>query len=383
MTEDPQPTQRSAYNDLRDSMPYSLSQNHPTFNGRQNEMAQRQASQCPPSKHHQNIMPRGRAPRAPQDAPIIHLQDSIPHRPVPQISQNPSTGYSYGNGSSVSAYSMPIMSGPSQQPTQNSSSRNGQVRTANEVAYRQPGYDHTAHRRPQNGMVQIQSYLDIVYEQPLSVKSHGQAQRDPQGQRYPQARHHTQAEVNNERRGGSRPQPVFDDLARRQILLRQQAQRAHQIESLQRHSRSSGALEQNHETRANEVKKKRTKKEENEDDTEAEYVRPKRRRLPVQPALITLCTGETLRLGEIARRARDPGFPAISVPIPADIVTEDIIREYPNHLWGSILLRVADFFGTKEIAEILRSVSTTGASIGADALKSRIRKARQTYCARN
>lgn len=47
---------------------------------------------------------------------------------------------------------------------------------------------------------------------------------------------------------------------------------------------------------------------------------------------VALPTGETISKVQQLRRVQIPGFPAITKPLPESIQTEDIIKQWPNHL---------------------------------------------------
>ena len=51
-----------------------------------------------------------------------------------------------------------------------------------------------------------------------------------------------------------------------------------------------------------------------------------------QSTKITLPTGETISKHQHLRRIQIPGFPATTEHLPAGILTEDIIKQWPNHL---------------------------------------------------
>lgn len=52
-----------------------------------------------------------------------------------------------------------------------------------------------------------------------------------------------------------------------------------------------------------------------------------------EPAIkVTLPTGEAVSSYQQSRRSHISGFPAITEPLPAGILTEDIIKQWPNHL---------------------------------------------------
>ena len=47
---------------------------------------------------------------------------------------------------------------------------------------------------------------------------------------------------------------------------------------------------------------------------------------------VTLPTGETISKSQQLRKVQILGFPATTEPLPAGIETEDIIKQWPNHL---------------------------------------------------
>ena len=47
---------------------------------------------------------------------------------------------------------------------------------------------------------------------------------------------------------------------------------------------------------------------------------------------VTLPTGETISKYQHLRRVQIPGFPTITEPLPLGIQTEDLIRQWPDHL---------------------------------------------------
>lgn len=50
-------------------------------------------------------------------------------------------------------------------------------------------------------------------------------------------------------------------------------------------------------------------------------------------------------------RAHITGFPSMSEPLPARFLHEDIIKRYPNHLRGELLLDIAENWTPKQIVE--------------------------------
>ena len=71
---------------------------------------------------------------------------------------------------------------------------------------------------------------------------------------------------------------------------------------------------------------------------------------PAEPA--TLPTGESKAVLKASKRSHIEGFPDILTPLPADIQEEEIIKQWPNHLWGPLLLRIAVKFSPKEIGAL-------------------------------
>ena len=47
---------------------------------------------------------------------------------------------------------------------------------------------------------------------------------------------------------------------------------------------------------------------------------------------VTLPTGETISESQLLRRVQIAGFPEMTEPLPEGIQTEDIIKQWPNHL---------------------------------------------------
>lgn len=65
------------------------------------------------------------------------------------------------------------------------------------------------------------------------------------------------------------------------------------------------------------------------------------------------------------------GFPPCSETLPEGIEKEDIIKNYPNHLHGEVLLQIAEFWTPKEIS------TTSGlAELKPNTITKRIRAAR-------
>ena len=61
-----------------------------------------------------------------------------------------------------------------------------------------------------------------------------------------------------------------------------------------------------------------------------------------EPAIkVPLPTGETISNYQLYRRSHIPGFPAATEILPTGILTEDIIKQWPNHLvrtsWAHII----------------------------------------------
>ncbi|KAL6719892.1 hypothetical protein ACLMJK_001813 [Lecanora helva] len=73
----------------------------------------------------------------------------------------------------------------------------------------------------------------------------------------------------------------------------------------------------------------------------------------------SLSTGEVLQNHRLTKRARIAGFPNITEPLPADIQDEEIITDWPNHLWGPVLLRVSKNYTPKEICNLLKMEEKT------------------------
>ena len=87
-------------------------------------------------------------------------------------------------------------------------------------------------------------------------------------------------------------------------------------------------------------------------------------------AAYTLPTGEVISGQQKARRGHFVGFPPITQPLPEDIEDEDIIKHWPNHLWGPLLLRIAEKWKQQEIAHM------TPVDLKANAISKRLAAAR-------
>ena len=89
---------------------------------------------------------------------------------------------------------------------------------------------------------------------------------------------------------------------------------------------------------------------------------------PATPTLLP--TGESSTVLRASKRICHEGFPDITTPLPAAIPNEEIIRKWPNHLWGPLLLQVACNFSPKEIG------SLNGANIKPNTIIKRMQMAR-------
>ena len=87
-------------------------------------------------------------------------------------------------------------------------------------------------------------------------------------------------------------------------------------------------------------------------------------------ATYKLPTGEVVTEQQEARRLHFVGFPPITQPLPKEIEDEDIIKHWPNHLWGPLLLRVAEKWKPIEISQ------TTPVDLGNNAIAKRLAAAR-------
>ncbi|KAF6239445.1 hypothetical protein HO173_002707 [Letharia columbiana] len=67
---------------------------------------------------------------------------------------------------------------------------------------------------------------------------------------------------------------------------------------------------------------------------------------------VTLPTGENISKYQQLRRVHIPGFPATTERLPEGIETEDIIKQWPNHLWGPLLLQVIAHWSPKQISNL-------------------------------
>ena len=69
-------------------------------------------------------------------------------------------------------------------------------------------------------------------------------------------------------------------------------------------------------------------------------------------AAYTLPTGEVIREQQMAIRFHFVDFPPITQPLPEDVEDEDIIKHWPNHLWGPLLLKLAETWKPTEISHM-------------------------------
>ena len=83
-----------------------------------------------------------------------------------------------------------------------------------------------------------------------------------------------------------------------------------------------------------------------------------------------LPTGEVISEQQKARRFHFVGFPPITQPLPEDIEDEAIIRHWPNHLWGPLLLGIAEKWKPLEISHM------TPVNLRRNAISKRIAAAR-------
>ena len=70
-------------------------------------------------------------------------------------------------------------------------------------------------------------------------------------------------------------------------------------------------------------------------------------------ATFKLPTGEVISEQQKARRSHFVGFPPITQPLPEDIEDEDIIKHWPNHLWGPLRLGIAEKWKPLEISHMM------------------------------
>ena len=87
-------------------------------------------------------------------------------------------------------------------------------------------------------------------------------------------------------------------------------------------------------------------------------------------ATYALPTGEVIPEQQKQRRIHFAGFPPITQPLPEDVQDEDIIRHWPNHLWGPLLLGIAEKWKLSEISHM------TPVDLGSNAISKRIKAAR-------
>ena len=80
----------------------------------------------------------------------------------------------------------------------------------------------------------------------------------------------------------------------------------------------------------------------------------RRRRKENASLMVTLPTGETMKANQVSKRSRFDDFPAITTPLPANVQNEEVITDWPNHLWGPLLLRIAAKYSPKEITDLLK-----------------------------
>ncbi|KAK3176482.1 hypothetical protein OEA41_007805 [Lepraria neglecta] len=85
---------------------------------------------------------------------------------------------------------------------------------------------------------------------------------------------------------------------------------------------------------------------------------------------IKLPTGETITEHQKSRRVHHAGFPPITQASPKDIQQEDIIKHWPNHLWGPLLLQIAALWTPKEISKM------TPIKFGPNSVVKRVKAAR-------
>ena len=87
-------------------------------------------------------------------------------------------------------------------------------------------------------------------------------------------------------------------------------------------------------------------------------------------ATYKLPTGEVISEQQKARRLHFAGFPPITKPLPEAIEDENIIKHWPNHLWGPLLLGIAEKWKPIEIAHM------TSVDIGSNAISKRVKAAK-------
>ena len=87
-------------------------------------------------------------------------------------------------------------------------------------------------------------------------------------------------------------------------------------------------------------------------------------------ATYKLPTGEVINEQHKARRLHFAGYPPITQPLPEAIEDEDIIKHWPNHLWGPLLLGIAEKWKPIEIAHM------TSVDLGSNAISKRIKAAK-------
>ena len=77
-------------------------------------------------------------------------------------------------------------------------------------------------------------------------------------------------------------------------------------------------------------------------------IRTRKRKATTEPS-----TGVQTKKARVIKvtRAHISGFPSMSEPLPAGLLHEEIIKRYPNHLRGEVLLHIADNWTPKQIVE--------------------------------
>ena len=87
-------------------------------------------------------------------------------------------------------------------------------------------------------------------------------------------------------------------------------------------------------------------------------------------AAYTLSTGEVIREYQKSRWSHFIDFPPITQHLSEDIGNEDIIKHWPNHLWGPLLLKIAEKWKPQEISHM------TPVDLKANAISKRLAAAR-------
>ena len=65
--------------------------------------------------------------------------------------------------------------------------------------------------------------------------------------------------------------------------------------------------------------------------------------------MVSLATGETISALQASKRPHVVGFPRITEPLPEGIDNGEVIRSFPNHLWGPLLIQISETWRPKEI----------------------------------